>query len=43
MVKVLVMVGSVVIDQRSFKSEAHAIRFASIMQDRGYKIRLVDL
>jgi hypothetical protein len=40
--KVLVMVGFSVIEERIFKSESRAIRFASSMQDRGFKVRIID-
>ena len=44
MLKAIVMIeGNLVLDQRVFKTEAHAISFASKMQDRGYKVRIIDL
>ena len=44
MLQVIVMVGGTsIMEQRTFKSEARAIRFASKMQDRGYKVRVIDL
>lgn len=42
MLKVMVMVGSSVIERRVYKLESSAIRFASQMQDRGYKVRIVE-
>lgn len=39
--KVLVMVGSMIVDWEMFPNEDHALDWADEMQDKGYKVRIV--